>query len=79
MEKGLIVKALAGREKDNFFVVTAVESNFCYLADGKERPLAKPKKKSQKHIAPTRKVIDIEGLTDKKLRKLLTDLFDLGG
>ena len=33
---GLIVKAIAGRDKDKYFVVLSVkDESFCYIADGK--------------------------------------------
>ena len=68
---GSVVRALAGREKGRCFVAAAADGGFVYLADGKERKLSKPKKKSIKHISPVGAVIDTEGLTDRKLRGLL--------
>lgn len=51
---GLIVKAIAGRDKDKYFVVTAVkDSNFCYIADGKRRKVDMPKLKKIKHLEVT--------------------------
>jgi len=35
--KGSIVKAVAGREKNGFFVVLDCDSVFAYIADGKRR------------------------------------------
>ena len=46
--RGSIVRAKAGREKDNFFVVLRVESGYAYIADGRTRKLEKPKKKKPK-------------------------------
>lgn len=43
--KGSIVKAVAGREKNAFFVVLDCDSVFAYIADGKRRKVEKPKKK----------------------------------
>ena len=43
--KGSIVKAVAGREKNGFFVVLDCDSVFAYIADGKRRKVEKPKKK----------------------------------
>ena len=37
--RGSIVRAKAGREKDNFFVVLGVESGYAYIADGRTRKL----------------------------------------
>ena len=50
MEKGLVVKATAGKEKNQNFVVVDVKKDFVFLADGKRLKISKPKKKSVKHI-----------------------------
>lgn len=65
---GLMVRSLAGRDKGGFMVVVSAEDGFVFLADGKERKLAHPKRKNIKHIAVTNTVIDLQGLTDKALR-----------
>ena len=56
--KGSIVKAVAGREKNGFFVVLDCDSVFAYIADGKRRKVEKPKKKKLIHISPTGTVIE---------------------
>ena len=68
---GRIVRSCAGRDKGYFLVVIRSEGSFVYVADGKERKLSSPKKKSLKHIKPTNTVIDTESLTDKKLRSVI--------
>ena len=70
---GRIVRSLAGSDKGNFLVVIKADENFVYLADGKERKLASPKKKRIKHTAFTNTVIDTETLTDKKLRSVIAE------
>lgn len=45
-----IVKSLAGRDQNNLYVVGLVEDEYCYLVDGKTKPLTKPKRKKLKHI-----------------------------
>ena len=50
MEKGYVVIATAGKEKNQKFVVVDVKGNFVFLADGKRLKFYKPKKKSAKHI-----------------------------
>ena len=70
---GSIVRALAGREKDSFYVAVGIHDGFVEIADGKERKLEKPKRKNIKHISPTNTVIDTYGLTNKKLRKLIAE------
>ena len=68
---GSVVRAKAGRDNGGFFVVTALGKDHCFIADGKSRKLASPKRKNIKHIAPTDSMIDINDITDKKLRNAL--------
>lgn len=69
---GMIVRSAAGHDKGNFLVITAVEGDFAFVADGKERKLEKPKKKRLKHLKLTNTVIDTDNLTDKGLRKIVS-------
>lgn len=70
---GSVVKALAGREKDSFYVAVGIHDGFVFIADGKERKLEKPKRKNIKHISPTKTIINTDELTNKKLRKLIAE------
>ena len=52
------------------------EGEFVYLADGRTRTLAKPKKKKAKHLQPTNYFMDLSppdgrGLQDADIRKSL--------
>lgn len=40
----------SGHDKDNLYVIIKEEANVVYLADGKLKPIEKPKKKNRKHI-----------------------------
>lgn len=71
VQKGSIVKAQAGRDDGGYFVVTDVQESICFIADGKSRKLDSPKKKNIKHIRFTNSMIDLNDITDKKLRTLL--------
>ena len=68
---GSVVRASAGRDSGGYFVVTKAENSYCFIADGKSRRLSNPKRKNLKHICPTDSVIDLNDVTDKKLRTLL--------
>lgn len=70
---GLLVIARAGRDKGSVFVATESRQGSVFIADGKRRKLEKPKRKNTKHISPTDTVISLEGLTNKKLRRLLME------
>lgn len=46
---GDVVKCFRGRD-EGFFAVMRTEGKFCYLADGRRRSAAAPKKKNVKHV-----------------------------
>jgi len=80
MTAGQVVISKRGRDKGLMFVVISTEvspeGEFSYLADGKLRTLAKPKKKKAKHLQPTNTHVDLNcagsrGLQDADIRKLL--------
>lgn len=73
-EKGNVVISKAGRDKGYFMAVVGEEKGYPLVADGKERPLERPKRKNPKHLQKTNFNIDLEQLTDKKLRTYLRSL-----
>ena len=50
---GNIVLSKAGRDKDELFVVTQIEENYVFLADGDIHKIENPKRKKIKHIEET--------------------------
>ncbi len=70
--KGSLVRACAGRDKGSLFVAVGVSGGFVYICDGKSRPLERPKRKNPKHISPMHVTVDTDGLTNKKLRRLIS-------
>ena len=71
---GSVVISLAGHDKGRAMVVTQIDGGFVFVADGKERKLSKPKKKNKKHVRASFGDIKLEGLTDKRLRRTLTEM-----
>ena len=69
--KGSVVMAEAGRDKGSYFAVVDADEKYCFIADGKSRKLASPKRKNIKHIRITDSMIDLNDITDKKLRNML--------
>ena len=59
-----VVVSTAGRDKDELFYVIKTDDQFIYLANGKDRPLDKPKRKKRKHI---QKVLRSETRVAQKL------------
>ena len=45
-----VVVSTAGRDRGNWFYVIAEDREFLLLANGKDRPLDKPKRKKRKHV-----------------------------
>lgn len=74
LQKGSVVRADAGRDCGGLFTVVSADETYCFIADGKSRKLASPKRKNIKHISLTGGMIELNDITDKKLRKLLADM-----
>ena len=68
---GSVVISSAGHDQGRWMLVVGADGGFVYVADGKERKLDSPKKKNIKHVRKTLSTIELEGLTDKKLRQML--------
>ena len=47
---GQLVICLKGKEKGRLMCVVGTDEKFVYLADGRERTFANPKKKNPKHV-----------------------------
>ena len=77
--KANIVKSTAGRDKGELFFVLATEGDFLLLADGKLRPVERPKRKRRKHVVLrradggelSRKIRSNESITNSELRKAI--------
>ena len=70
--QGSVVRSDAGHDKGNYYIIVKAEEGYVYIADGKERKLETPKRKNIKHISMTNAKIDLNEITNKKLRKLLS-------
>ena len=51
-----VVLSLAGRDKGQYLAVIREDADGVWLADGKHRPLERPKRKNPRHLRP----LDIE-------------------
>ena len=61
-ERGRVVRSRAGRDKGRYFAVLAAEGDRLVLADGKLRPIGRPKRKNVRHVAGTLVRLDEETL-----------------
>ena len=70
--KGCVVKSISGRDAQRFYLVVKTEDGFAWIADGKVRPLEKPKRKNQKHLRATNTRVDEKEITtNNQLKRLL--------
>ena len=78
---GQVVNSKQDRYQCGAFVVVALEGDFLYLADGKKRPLSRPKKKRKKHVQKTntvfpqirQKILENGYLLDADIKKALKE------
>ena len=77
-----VVVSTAGRDRGNWFYVIAEDRAFLLLANGKDRPLDRPKRKKRKHVqkvlrSETRvaqKLLSGDKVLNSELRKDLAQL-----
>ena len=50
MEKGTVVRSIAGRDAGYLLCVVGEAEGLLLLCDGRERPLERPKRKKAKHV-----------------------------
>ena len=73
--KGRVVLSRAGHDKESFLAVLEIlPDGFLLLVDGKERPLSNPKRKNKKHVTATHKTVQVDGVSDRALRRQLAEL-----
>lgn len=63
LQKGDVVVATAGKEKNQIYVIASIDDKYCWLVDGDRLKLTKPKKKSLKHVQKALK----SGFEEEKL------------
>ncbi len=67
---GMFAISLAGHDKNQMYVIIERDGEYVYLADGRLRPIEKPKKKKQKHIQLIKTGLDedlMKKLSDKQI------------
>lgn len=76
LKPGMVVQSIRGHD-EGLFAVLRVEGNFAFLANGKLRPLEKPKKKNLKHLRATSFVLDLTRIqTNRQLKAALRTAFE---
>lgn len=73
MQIGTVVKSIAGRDKNRFYIVLELDDNYAYIVDGKVHKLNKPKRKNLKHLSKTNSVLSLaEHSTNNSIRRTLS-------
>ena len=80
MKAGMLVRSLAGHDKDRLYLVLRVDGPFAYVADGRHHLMASPKKKRLRHIDPLGPETELSALEcDAHIRKAIKRLKAEGG
>ena len=67
-----VVLSLAGRDAGQLLAVVREDEHGVWLADGKRRPLERPKRKNPRHLRPLRTELGREAMTtNRALRRAL--------
>ena len=80
LERGQLVRVLAGHDKGELMVVLGFQGQRVLLCDGKHHKTENPKCKNVKHIQLHEQVLDVSLMTtDRKIRKMLNKIANPGG
>ena len=86
MEKGQLVRSIAGHDIGEYFLVyQIIDDNFVLIVNGKTRKLEKPKLKKIKHLSKVNKKSDVIDSLDKndlqsqnkKIRNVIFELLEV--
>ena len=72
-EKGMVVRAKAGRDKGKFLVILEIQGGYALIADGRRRRVEHPKRKKLIHLAPTSTVHQGSLETNPKIKQILRE------
>ena len=72
-EKGMVVRAKAGRDKGKFLVILEIQGGYALIADGRRRRVERPKRKKLIHLAPTKTVHQGSLETNPKIKQILRE------
>ena len=75
LETGQVVLSTCGRDMGKLqMVLEILDDSYVLVVDGKQRGIGGPEKKKIKHLQKYNKKLQLENLTDKKLRYMLNNL-----
>ena len=71
---GMLAVSRAGHDRKTTYVIIDEEDEYVYLADGRIRTVARPKKKNKKHIQIIKKIqMDkpVDGFKDLEIKRTI--------
>lgn len=72
LKRGSVVVSSVGRDKGTFLAVLRLEPDGVWIADGRRRPLERPKRKNPRHVAETPFTAEEASMaTNRELRRTL--------
>lgn len=72
LEKGSVVVSTAGRDGGQRMAVLRIAPDGLWLADGKRRPVGRPKRKNPRHVRPVGFTLTEDAMaTNRELRRAL--------
>ena len=72
LKRGSVVVSSAGRDKGTVLAVLRLEPDGVWIADGRRRPLERPKRKNPRHVAETPFTAEEASMaTNRELRRTL--------
>lgn len=72
LERGRVVVSLAGRDEGQTMAVLRAQGAAVWVADGKRRPLERPKRKNARHVAAVASRLEEPSMaTNRELRRAL--------
>ena len=75
LERGNVIRSLAGRDKGRLLAVMQVSEKLVTVCDGKERPVDRPKSKNIRHVEYVgASLSEAEAATNRALKKALARL-----
>ncbi len=78
--RGDATVSLSGKDRGQPFAVIRAGADGVYLANGRQRPLERPKRKNPRHLAaPTATLTEGSMATNRELRRALAALFGRPG
>ena len=78
---GYLAYSIAGRDKNNVYIVFKEEPDYVWLVDGKNRKINNPKRKNKKHIQIIKKnnpQTCSELITDEKIKYVIDRVYYKG-